>query len=128
VHITADLFWYIAERSGALAGPHQNGQSGRDPRVGGDAHRMDRAEIPELRPFVRDGKLVQIPRNRSKRLLLLDYLAQLFNPGQHYTEVEVNKALGAVHSDFAALRRYLVDDGFLDRESGQYWRSGGTVT
>jgi hypothetical protein len=25
------------------------------------------------------------------------------------------------------LRRYLVDDGFLSREAGIYWRSGGTV-
>jgi hypothetical protein len=49
---------------------------------------------------------------RSKRLLLLDHLEQL--PGQHYTEVEVNDALGAVHSDFAAIRRYLVDDGLLE--------------
>jgi hypothetical protein len=89
---------------------------------------MDLAKFPNSVGLCADGKLVQIPRNRSKRLLLLDFLAQLFNPGQHYTEVEVNDALGAVHSDFAALRRYLVDDGFLDRESGQYWRSGGTVT
>jgi hypothetical protein len=29
------------------------------------------------------------------------------------------------HPDFAALRRYLVDEGFLTREDGVYWRSGG---
>ena len=26
-----------------------------------------------------------------------------------------------------ATRRYLVDEGFLDREAGEYWRAGGTV-
>jgi hypothetical protein len=31
------------------------------------------------------------------------------------------------HEDHAALRRYLVDEGFLSREKGQYWRSGGRV-
>jgi hypothetical protein len=31
-----------------------------------------------------------------------------------------------VHPDTAALRRYLVDDGLLQREHGEYWRSGGT--
>ena len=31
------------------------------------------------------------------------------------------------HPDHAALRRYLVDDQFLTREDGRYWRSGGTV-
>ena len=31
------------------------------------------------------------------------------------------------HDDYAALRRYLVDEGFMTREGGVYWRSGGTV-
>jgi hypothetical protein len=25
------------------------------------------------------------------------------------------------------LRRYLVDEGFMSRQAGIYWRSGGTV-
>ena len=29
--------------------------------------------------------------------------------------------------DYAALRRYLVDEGFLGRERNIYWRTGGTV-
>ena len=29
--------------------------------------------------------------------------------------------------DHGALRRYLVDEGFLSRQAGVYWRSGGTV-
>ena len=31
-----------------------------------------------------------------------------------------------MHPDTAALRRYLVDEGILDREHGEYWRTGGT--
>ena len=53
--------------------------------------------IAELRPFVRDGKLVQIPRRHSTRLILLDRLAQQFDPGRHYSEIEVNEVLCAVH-------------------------------
>jgi hypothetical protein len=37
----------------------------------------------------------------------------------------VNLMLGKFHPDTAALRRYLVDDGFLERERGEYWRAGG---
>jgi hypothetical protein len=33
-----------------------------------------------------------------------------------------------VHPDTAALRRYLVDDGFMEREAGEYWRAGGRYT
>jgi len=79
-----------------------------------------------LRIFLRDGKLVQIPAVHSKRRVVLDWLAGLFEPGQAYAEKEVNEKLGAVHPDYAALRRYLVDEEFLHRRDGFYWRAGGT--
>lgn len=81
----------------------------------------------ELRPFLRDGKLTQIPARRAKRMLLLDCIAQCFEPGRRYREAEVDAVLRSVHDDHATLRRYLVDEGFLSREAGYYWRSGGTV-
>ncbi len=77
--------------------------------------------------FVRDGRLTQIPSSRQKRLVLLDWLAQDFDPGARYSEPMVNLILGKRHADTAALRRYLVDEGFLDRAGGEYWRAGGTV-
>jgi hypothetical protein len=79
-----------------------------------------------LRIFVRDGKLVQIPAVHSKRLVVLDWLARLFEPGQAYAEKEVNRIIRAVHPDYASLRRYLIDDEFLHRRDGFYWRAGGT--
>jgi hypothetical protein len=39
----------------------------------------------------------------------------------------VNVLLREFWHDHAALRRYLVDEGFLTRDNGEYWRSGGTV-
>ena len=39
----------------------------------------------------------------------------------------VNLMLGRWHPDTAALRRYLVDEEFLDRAAGEYWRAGGPV-
>ena len=80
-----------------------------------------------LRAFLRDGRLVSIPAARAKRLVVLDHVVRMFEPGVRYSEPEVNAALRAFHDDCAALRRYLVDEGFLSRESGTYWRSGGTV-
>ena len=74
-----------------------------------------------------DGRLVHLPRKRSKRLVVLDFFAQLFEPGAHYSERQVNATLRAFDDDVATLRRYLVDEGFLDRADGSYWRSGGTV-
>jgi hypothetical protein len=80
-----------------------------------------------LRAFVVDGRLQSIPAATGKRMIILDWLAQEFEPGRTYSEQMVNLILGKRHADTAALRRYLVDHGFLDRAEGNYWRSGGTV-
>ncbi len=74
-----------------------------------------------------DGRLHTIPAKRAKLLVVLDHLAQSFEPGVHYPEAEVNEILTRFHPDCAALRRYLVESLFLTRENGSYWRSGGTV-
>ena len=97
------------------------------------ASRRDRAlehdgpDAKVLNAFVRDGRILSIPTVHSKRLVLLDMLAQEFEPGRRYSEKMVNLMLGKWHADTATWRRYLVDEGFLDRETGEYWRSGGTV-
>jgi hypothetical protein len=88
--------------------------------VGEDAARV-------LRTFLRGGRLVSIPMQHGKKLVVLDRLAQEFDVGARYSERQVNGILRRFHDDVAALRRYLVDEGFLDREAGEYWRAGGTV-
>lgn len=77
--------------------------------------------------FGADGRLLTMPTRHLKRRLVLDHVAQRFEPGVRYDEREVDAVLKAVHDDHAALRRYLVDEGFLSREAGVYWRSGGSV-
>lgn len=80
-----------------------------------------------LRAFVVDGRLQSIPVAPAKRMVILDWLAQEFEPGQRYSEKMVNLILGRRHPDTALLRRYLVDHGLLDRAAGEYWRAGGSV-
>jgi hypothetical protein len=90
-----------------------------------------------LRRFMHNGRLLAVPAAHGKRLVVLDHLAGLFEPGRRYPEPEVNELLARHHPDYAMLRRYLVDDGFLDRADEPaptgsrsvkvYWRTGGTV-
>jgi hypothetical protein len=80
-----------------------------------------------LRTFLRGGRLTQIPTQHAKRLVVLDHICRVFEIGVRYPENEVNTMLRAFHPDHAALRRYLVEDGFLARDHNVYWRTGGTV-
>ena len=93
-----------------------------------DEHDEEPAERRRvLAAFVRDGRIASVPAARAKRLVVLDWLAQAFEPGVRYSEREVNDILVVRHPDTAAWRRLLVDEGLLDRGGGEYWRSGGTV-
>ena len=49
--------------------------------------------------FIKDGRLVIMPSKRSKLLLVLDHIAQEFEPGRTYPEPEVNKVLERYHAD-----------------------------
>lgn len=95
--------------------------------VGSEPLDPDREKAAVLRNFVRDGRLVQVPAARGKRRTVLEHIAACFEPGVRYPEREVDAALRAWHPDHAALRRYLVDEQFLAREHGLYWRVGGPV-
>jgi len=80
-----------------------------------------------LRAFFRDGRLTEVPAKESKRRIVLERIALEFEPGVDYDEQTVNAIVGRFSTDHAALRRHLVDEGFLDRDHGRYWRSGGRV-
>jgi hypothetical protein len=81
----------------------------------------------KLGVFLRDGRIDAMPAKWSRRLLLLNEVAQAFEPGVRYPESEVNRVLGAMFSDYATLRRYLVDEQLMARADGEYWRIGGPV-
>jgi hypothetical protein len=87
----------------------------------------DPGEAAVLRTFLPEGVLVQIPAAQGKRRIVLDHVARIFEAGVRYPEREVNAMLRAFHPDYASLRRYLVDEGFLSRDGGVYWRTGGHV-
>ena len=82
-------------------------------------------ELRVFHTFFTGERLTEIPATRAKRRVVLERIAQDFVPGERYNEAEVSRRLEAFHPDYAALRRYLVDEGILSRSEGVYWRSGG---
>jgi hypothetical protein len=97
--------------------------------MGDNAVRLLADPPDQLRAFVRDGRITALPAKRIRRRLLLDQIAQAFEPGRQYPEAEVNHILKTVFDDHCALRRYLIDEQFMSRTaSGLYWRAGGTVS
>jgi hypothetical protein len=73
--------------------------------------------------FIKDDRLVSIPARHKKRVVILRYLiGRCFPDDRAYPEKEVNQRLALLHPDVAALRRYMVEEGLLTREAGEYRR------
>jgi hypothetical protein len=90
---------------------------------GPDGAALPAFEAKVLRAFIVDGRLVSIPAQEKKRLVVLAYLRdRCFTEDRSYPEKEVNQRLALFHPDVAALRRYMVDAGLMTREAGQYRR------
>lgn len=75
-----------------------------------------------LAAFFEYGKLKSIPAQKKKERIVLEELVKGFEPGRRYTEREVNIILADAYDDFCTLRRDLIGEGLLQRESGVYWR------
>ncbi|MEU0034959.1 DUF2087 domain-containing protein [Streptomyces sp. NPDC006333] len=80
-----------------------------------------------LRTFVRGGRLVRLPAQWQRKLVVLRHIAeQTFEPGVEYPERTVNEKLRVwcedAPVDHATLRRHLVDLHHLTRQHGVYRR------
>jgi hypothetical protein len=81
-------------------------------------------EQKTLRAYLVDGRLTTIPAQPRKRDIVLRFLLErVFTEDRDYPEKEVNQRLAVFHPDVAALRRYLFDEGYVDRDHGVYRRA-----
>ncbi|UCF09452.1 MAG: DUF2087 domain-containing protein [Candidatus Bipolaricaulota bacterium] len=87
---------------------------------------MERAleawEEKVLQTFLDGDRLRRLPAKRKKRMVVLEWLAERFEPARSYTESEVNAILSRHHPDVATIRRELVWNEFMDRERSIYRR------
>ena len=96
--------------------------AGSRPRVSKDdfeGEDFDRKVLSEW--MTPDGTLKALPQQRKKLLVILRHVLKVFEAGQRYPEKQVNELLKRFNPDFAALRRYLVDEKLLERKDGIYW-------
>jgi ArsR family transcriptional regulator len=76
-----------------------------------------------LETFFRRGRLVQFPAQRRKQQVILERLAEEFEPDHEYAEREVNRILVEFYDDVALLRRSLISQGLMERAEGIYKRT-----
>ena len=75
-----------------------------------------------INAFFEYGKLKSIPAQQKKERIVLEVIADAFEYDRIYPEREVNIIIADFHDDFCTIRRDLVAEGLLDRNSKGYWR------
>jgi len=90
-----------------------------------DSDKLLKAFFPEGT----EGPLKTFSIKEKHKLVVLQEIAKRFQGAQTYTEKEINQILKLVYHDFATLRRYLIEYGFLDRtpDGSQYWLRNDSV-
>jgi len=91
--------------------------------VTGDA-KSAAEETRRLRPFWRDGRIIQWPTRERRRRLLLAEVVRAFPPGKRMAEAEVDAILREFWPDHCQLRRALIERESLNRKDGIHWRVG----
>lgn len=72
--------------------------------------------------FFEYGKLKSIPAQQKKKRIVLEVIAQAFEYDRIYSEREVNILISNFHDDFCTIRRDMVGEKILNRDTRGYWR------
>lgn len=76
-----------------------------------------------LANYFKDGKLDVSPSKEKRKLIVLENIVSHFDFDKTYSEKEINEILKPIYTDFAIIRRSLIDYGFMERNQDctEYW-------
>jgi biotin operon repressor len=83
--------------------------------------RMEAYRQKVLKAFFRKDKLLKLPVQRKKRMIVLDQFTQKFRSGKKYKEDDINAIIRETYDDYCMIRRLLIEEGIMKRERQIYW-------
>ena len=68
-------------------------------------------------------KLKAFSPKEKKKIVILKKISEQFDRGKRYSEKEINSILKEIYEDYATVRRYLIEYGFMERTNDckEYW-------
>ena len=70
-----------------------------------------------------EGPLDTFPSKDKRKYIIAQEIIQRFEVGKVYLEKEINAILKEIYPDFATIRRFFIDYGFMNRsdDGKEYW-------
>ena len=82
--------------------------------------RIEKYKEKVINTFFKKNKLVQLPVQRKKRMIVLEEFAKKFRHGKSYSEENVNEIITEYYGDYCTIRRLLIEEGMMKREKHVY--------
>ncbi len=73
-----------------------------------------------IKTFFKRGKLLKLPVQRKKKLIVLDEFLQKFERGTKYSEKQVNDIITHAFGDYCTVRRLMIEENMMKRKGGIY--------
>lgn len=73
-----------------------------------------------LKTFIRRNKLVKLPVQRKKRIIILEEFVKKFDHNKKYKEEAVNDIIKHTFDDYCTIRRLMIEEGYMTRENQVY--------
>ncbi|MDR3627899.1 MAG: metalloregulator ArsR/SmtB family transcription factor [Ignavibacteriaceae bacterium] len=83
--------------------------------------RMEKYRQKVLKTFFKKDKLIKLPVQWKKKMLVLDEFVKKFKHGKKYTEIEVDNIIKQSYGDYCTVRRLMIDVKIMQRENQMYW-------
>lgn len=77
-------------------------------------------KVNVLKTFFQKGKLVKLPSQHKKKIIVLEEILKLFNNEKVYPEKEIDSVIENVFDDYCTIRRLLIDNKLMFRSNGKY--------
>ncbi|MFZ5988907.1 MAG: DUF2087 domain-containing protein [Bacillota bacterium] len=122
--VLMELFKERDKKSTGLIPPHKTA------RMVDDRYNVTMDEYEEILrkyfPKGFGGPLKTFSMKEKSKIVVLRHIVKRFETNRIYSEKEVNEIIKSIYEDFATIRRYLIEYGFLDRtpDCSKYWVKG----
>jgi DNA-binding HxlR family transcriptional regulator len=83
-------------------------------------NRIEKYKDKVLKTFFKKNKLVRLPVQRKKRLIVLEEFRSKFKSSYDYSEKAVNEIITELFDDYCTIRRLMIEEGMMERYNQIY--------
>ena len=83
--------------------------------------RIEKYKQKVLKTFFNRNKLIKLPVQHKKKLIILEKFKEKFKSGKKYSEEDINNIILQSYDDYCTIRRLMIEENMMKRKNQIYW-------